>query len=106
MLQTHFLKRVYNTPNALKLLTNNTYDVNKITFKEANDLRSDILALGRAVTETDTKQYKLAQRLIADELTKSIDKAAIPASIKNNTILCKLFIKRVLINIMMILLKK
>jgi hypothetical protein len=71
-----------NTPNALKLLTNNTYDVNKITFKEANDLRSDILALGRAVTETDTKQYKIAQRLIADELTKSIDKAAIPASIK------------------------
>ena len=75
-------KKGVNTPNALKLLTNNTYDVNKITFKEANDLRSDILALGRAVTETDTKQYKLAQRLIADELTKSIDKAAIPASIK------------------------
>ena len=82
-----------NTPNALKLITNNTYDVNKITFKEANDLRSEVLALGRSITETDNKQYKLAQRLIADELTKSIDKAAVPASLKKQYDITQKFYK-------------
>jgi hypothetical protein len=78
-----------NTPNAKRLLENNIYRdadgnfVNKLTFSEANDLRSDILALGRDLTGTDNAKYIGAQKLISDQLTKAIDTAYVPDTLKN-----------------------
>ena len=77
-----------NTPSAKALLEKNIYRdkdgnfINKVTFSEANGLRSDILALGRDLTATDSAKYIGAQKLISGELTNAVNKATIPASLK------------------------
>lgn len=78
-----------NTPNAKRLLENNIYKdadgnfINKITFSEANELRSDILALGRDLSSTDNAKYIGAQKIISEQLTKAIDNAYVPDTLKN-----------------------
>lgn len=78
-----------NTPTAKKLLERNIYKdkdgnlINKVTFSEANGLRSDILALGRDLSATDSAKYIGAQKLISNELTNAINKAAVPNSLKS-----------------------
>ena len=77
-----------NTPNAKRLLENNIYKdaegnfINKVTFSEANDLRSDILALGRDLTAKDNAKYIGAQKVISEQLTKAIDNAYVPDTLK------------------------
>ena len=67
-----------NTPSAKALLEKNIYKdkdgnfINKVTFSEANGLRSDILALGRDLTATDSAKYIGAQKLISNELFQQI----------------------------------
>ena len=45
----------------------------KITFGKANQLRSDILALGRDLTAKDNVKFKYVQGQIAKEITKAIE---------------------------------
>jgi len=88
-----------NTPTAKELLTRNIYKdkdgnfINKVTFSEANGLRSDILALGRNLSSSDIAAYKGAQKLISSELTNSIDKATIPNSLKQSYLKTNKFYK-------------
>jgi hypothetical protein len=49
----------------------------KITFGKANQLRSDILALGRDLTAKDTNKFKFVQSEIAKEITNAIDGTSI-----------------------------
>jgi hypothetical protein len=78
-----------NTPSAKALLEKNIYRdkdgnfINKVTFSEANGLRSDILALGRDLTATDSAKYIGAQKLISSQLTNAINKAAVPDTLKS-----------------------
>jgi hypothetical protein len=93
-----------NTPSAKALLENNIYKdkdgnfINKITFSEANDLRSDILTLGRNLSATDSAKYIGAQKLISKELTTSIDKAVVPNTLKNTYLKANNFYKEGLTN--------
>ena len=54
----------------------------KATFQEANSLRSDILALGRSLTDKDAAKFKNAQRVISDQITKAMQQKSIPESVK------------------------
>jgi hypothetical protein len=49
----------------------------KITFGKANQLRSDILALGRDSTAKDRNKFKFVQSQIAKEITKAIDNTSV-----------------------------
>ena len=93
-----------NTPSAKALLEKNIYKdkdgnfINKVTFSEANGLRSDILALGRDLTATDSAKYIGAQKLISNELTNSINKAVVPNTLKNTYLKVNNFYKEGLKN--------
>lgn len=71
------------TPKAKELLEQNKFNVDQITFKEANDTRKIILELGRDISDRAPKKYVEAQMLIADGLTKAIDNAKVPQSFLN-----------------------
>jgi len=71
------------TPKAKELLEQNKFNVDQITFKEANDTRKIILELGRDISDRAPKKYVEAQMLIADELTKAIDNAKVPQNFLN-----------------------
>jgi hypothetical protein len=49
----------------------------KITFGKANQLRSDILALGRDLSAKDNNKFKFVQGQIAKEITKAIDNTSV-----------------------------
>jgi len=49
----------------------------KITFGKANQLRSDILALGRDLTAKDNAKFKYVQSQIAKEITDAIEKTSV-----------------------------
>ena len=93
-----------NTPNAKALLEKNIYKdkdgnfINKVTFSEANGLRSDILALGRDLTAKDSAKFIGAQKLISNELTNSINKAVVPNTLKNTYLKVNNFYKEGLKN--------
>jgi len=71
------------TPKAKELLEQNKFNVDQITFKEANDTRKIILELGRDISDRAPKKYVEAQMLIADGLTKAIDNAKVPQNFLN-----------------------
>ena len=54
----------------------------KATFTQANNLRSDILALGRSLTARDSAKFKFAQKTIADQITKALRTEAVPDAVK------------------------
>ncbi len=49
----------------------------KITFGRANQLRSDILALGRDLSAKDNNKFKYVQGQIAKEITEAIDNTSV-----------------------------
>jgi hypothetical protein len=63
-----------NQPNVKRLLQNNLDSTpDKLTFSEANSLRSDILGMGRDLTATDSARLIGAQKTMAKGITSSLD---------------------------------
>jgi hypothetical protein len=64
-----------NTPNVVRLLTNNLENTpNKMTFFEADKLRSTILAMTRDLGATDAAAMQTAQKGMAKGITEVMDK--------------------------------
>jgi len=64
-----------NTPNVVRLLTNNLENTpNKMTFAEADKLRGTILAMTRDLGATDSAAMQTAQKGMAKGITEVMDK--------------------------------
>lgn len=63
-----------NQPNVKNLLQNNLNSTpDKLTFSEANSLRSDILGMGRDLTASDSAKLISAQKTMAKGITNALD---------------------------------
>jgi len=69
-----------NTPSAVNLIMDNIISKPSTTFTEANKLRSAVLEIGRDLPEKGAKEYIRAYQVVANELTKAMEKAKVPAS--------------------------
>ena len=59
--------------NTVNLIKDYSQGPSKITFTKANQIRSDILALGRNLSASDHAKYKKAQGIAAEQITKALD---------------------------------
>lgn len=59
--------------STVNLIRDYSQGPSKITFTKANQIRSDILALGRNLSASDHAKYKKAQAIAAEQITKALD---------------------------------